>query len=121
MVAWLFSREHLTRAELDYAATRLRRGDRPDPSRALQEAAREAMGAQPAPLTHAAREPLSPTALLAVTAANIALTPLAGIAVWVGLREDRPRAARQALVATLPVFGLLCVAWMAVRLFRPWA
>ncbi len=119
LVAWLFSREHLSDEELQHAAVRVRRGDRPDPSRALQEHAREAMGAQPLPLTDEARRPLTPASLLALSAANLLLTPLAGIAVWVGLRDGRPRAARQALLFTLPVLCLLSVAWVLVGLLRP--
>lgn len=119
MTAWLFSDAYLSAEELQYAAARVRRGDRPDPSRALQEQAREAMGAQPLPLTGDALRPLPSSTLLALTAGNLLLTPLTGIAVWAGLREDRPRAARQALYTTLPVLVLLSLAWVAARVIGP--
>lgn len=119
-VAWLFSREHLSEAELEHAAARVRQGDRPEPSRALQDQARAAMGATRLPLSDAGQRPLTPRTLVALSAANLLLTPLAGIAVWVGLRDGRPRAARQALLVTLPVLSVLAVAWVLVGLFRPW-
>lgn len=119
-VAWLFSLEHLSFDELQHAAARVRRGERPEPSSSLQEQARQAMGAQQLPLTDEGRRPLSPGTLVAISAANLLLTPLAGFAVWAGLRDGRPRAARQALLVTLPVACLLAVAWVLVGLFRPW-
>lgn len=100
-VAWLFSEHHLDPEELGEAARRLRAGDRPDPPRALLETARVRMGA--APLTSDARRPLDTRQILLLSAVNVLLTPLAGLAVWWGLQPERPLAARQALRITLPV------------------
>lgn len=109
-VAWLFSAHHLDTDELLEAARRVRSGDRPEPSKALREEARVGMGA--APLTDAAKEPLRPSTLLLIGLGNLLLTPLAGYAVWFGLREERPRAARQALTLTLPISAALGLAWV---------
>ena len=109
-VAWLFSAHHLSADELLEAAQRVRAGDRPEPSRALREAARVGMGA--APLTDAAKEPLGAGSLLLLGLGSLLLTPLAGYAVWFGLREERPRAARQALTVTLPISAALGMAWV---------
>ncbi len=108
-IAWLFSAHHLTGEELDHAAARVKAGERPEPGRALRDDARRAMGA--APLTDAAKAPLGAGWLLVLGLANLLLTPMAGLAVWFGLREERPRAARQALVVTLPISAALAVAW----------
>lgn len=109
-VAWLFSGHHLDADELIEAAQRVRAGDRPEPSKALREQARVGMGA--APLTDAAKEPLGTGSLLLLGLGNLLLTPLAGYAVWFGLREERPRAARQALTVTLPISAALGIAWV---------
>ncbi|MEC8422892.1 MAG: hypothetical protein VX000_03880 [Myxococcota bacterium] len=111
-VAWLFSGHHLDSDELADAAQRVRAGDRPDTSRELRAQARSAMGA--APLTDAARTPFGAGWLLLLGIANLMLTPLVGYAVWFGLREERPRAARQALALTLPISAVLGVAWVVL-------
>lgn len=113
-VAWLFSEHHLSSDELAFAAVRVRKGDRPDPASTLKEVAREAMGALPAPLPVGAREPLGAQAILGLTAANLLFTPLTGVAVWLGLRDQRPAAARQALLFTMPVALGVGVLWAAV-------
>lgn len=115
-VAWLFSEDYLSSDELVYAAERVRRGDRPDPSTALKARAREGMGAKPVPLSEAARAPLKGAEIAWLTGANLLLTPLAGVAVWAGLRDERPAAARQALVCTLPAAMGMGALWAAVML-----
>jgi hypothetical protein len=111
-VAWLFSEHHLVPDELAEAARRLRSGDRPDPPRALLETARIRMGA--APLTSDARRPLDTRQILLLSAVNVALTPLAGLAVWWGLAPERPLAARQALRITLPVLVGAGILWVVL-------
>ena len=111
-LAWLFSEHHLEPDELEEAADRIRAGERPDPSRALQAQARAGMGA--APLTETRGVPLPPGSLLLLGIGNLLLTPLAGYAVWFGLREERPVAARQALAVTIPVSAALALAWVTL-------
>jgi len=113
-VAWLFSEHHLDAEELAEAAQRIREGERPDPPRSLLEQARIEMGA--APLSDIARAPLHGEQIVLLTAANLLLTPLAGLALWWGLRADRPVAARQALRLTLPVGIGLAVVWAGLLL-----
>jgi len=109
-IAWLFSTHHLTEADLETARTRVLNGVRPDPSKALKDAARLQMGA--APLDEEARRPFPPSTLALLALADLLLTPLAGYAVWLGLRTKRPRAARQALFVTLPISLVMLVLWV---------
>jgi hypothetical protein len=113
-VAWLFSEHHLSGPELVAAAERVRAGERPEPSRALREQARLAMGA--APTLERAAQPLSLSHKLLIFFANLLLTTLAGYAVWFGLRESRPRAAREALLLTVPLSALFSLLWTLEQL-----
>lgn len=113
-VAWLLSAHHLDPDELDEVARRIRSGDVPDPPRALRNDARRAMGAVGAPPRD--DRPLAPAELIALSLAALLLTPLLGLAMWLGFRERRPRAARQCLVVTVPVTVVLVVAWVADHL-----
>ena len=113
-VAWLFSRAWLNEEELSLAAERIQGGQRPDVSRALQEQARIQMGAMPR--SSAASSPLGIWQLLGLSAANLLLTPLAGFAVWYGMRAERPLAARQAARVTVPVAVGLAVLWSTIFL-----
>lgn len=108
-VAWLFSEHHLEPEELEEAARRIHSGERPDPPRSLLEQARVRMGA--APLTDDARRPLGTAQLIGLAVGNVLLTPLLGMALWWGMREERPIAAAQALRTTLPVILGLAVVW----------
>jgi len=47
-----------------------------------------------------------------VVVGSLLLTPLVGIAVWFGWREDRPKAAAQALWTSLAIGGLVALAWV---------
>lgn len=111
-VAWLFSRHHLDPAELGQAADRVRAGERPDPSRNLRDEARAAMGAPP--VTPETNVPMTNGQLLLLSAGNLLLTPMAGYAVWFGLRETRPAASRQALRITVPVTVALALLWLGM-------
>lgn len=111
-IAWLFSAHHLTDAELDETTARILAGEQPDPSKALSDGARVAMGA--APLTDDARRPLRTGTLILIGLGNLLLTPLLGFAFWFGLIEERPRAARQALTITLPMSLALALVWLVV-------
>lgn len=113
-VAWLLSGHHLDVEELDEVARRIRAGDVPDPPRALRDDARRAMGAVGAPPEDDRR--LAPIALVGLGLASVLLTPFLGLAVWLGLRQARPQAARQVIVVTALVTVLLAMAWMADQL-----
>lgn len=110
-VAWLFSRGHLDADELVVAAARVRDGARPDPSRAQRAAARRAMGA---PAVAEGGAPLRPVEWAWVGGGSVLLTPLVGLAAFVGWRDARPRAARQAvgLAAGGAVLGGLLWVWL---------
>ena len=110
-IAWLFSGHHLEAGDLIEAAERIRAGERPDPPSALRQGARAAMGASP--LLDPLAKGLSRRDLVGVGLGSLLFTPLVGIAVWFGLREDRPRAAAQALWMALGIGGLVALAWVA--------
>lgn len=112
-VAWLFSEHHLEAAELREAERRLRSGEVPAPPRALRVQAQRAMGALDAPPE--ADRPLAPGLVVLLVLTQILLTPLVGLAVWLGLREDRPRAARVAMGTTIPITAVLAVLWCIDR------
>lgn len=112
-VAWLFSAHHLQPDELAEAQSRVRRGDVPEPSRALRAAAQRAMGALDAPPE--VDRPLEPMQVVLLVVAEVVFTPLIGLAVWLGLRESRPRAARLAWRLTVPITALFAALWLVDR------
>lgn len=116
LLAWLFSDAHLSEDELAEAAARVSAGEHPDPGRARLNEARRALGAE----LPAARRgpPLRPGERAALLGANLLLTPLAGFAVWFGLRADRPAAARDALLLTIPVTVFTALVWAGVVAWR---
>lgn len=117
-VAWLFSDAYLSHEELKSAALRVRGGERPDPSVALQDLARNAMGATPRTLR--SQTPLPTRTLLGIASANLVFSPMAGFAVWFGYRSVRPVAAAQALRITVPIAIALAALWVGMvglRLF----
>ena len=114
--AWLFSLNNLDESELAAAALRIQQGDRPDPGSALQAAARKQMGA--APMPDSAQSPMPTRHLVGIAAANLLLTPLAGFAFWIGLRQERPVAAAQALRITLPIAFALGALWVGMVAMR---
>lgn len=108
-IAWLFSDAWLNEEERAEATQRVLAGERPDPSRALLKEARRALGGD----AHGAQgAPLSRGQIALLLAANVLLTPMAGLAVWLGTRAERPRAARQAIWMTAPVAALGALAWL---------
>jgi len=112
-VAWLFSAHHLDAEELDEAERRVRAGDIPDPSRALRARAKRAMGALDAPPVE--DRPLEPAMVALLVLGEVLFTPLLGLAVWLGLRESRPRAARLAWRLTWPITGVFALLWCVDR------
>ena len=113
-VAWLFSSHHLDEAELVEAERRIRGGDVPEPSKALRAMAQRAMGALDAPPLE--DRPLESFEVVLLVLTEIVLTPMVGLALWLGLRETRPRAARLVARITVPITAILIVLWMADRL-----
>jgi hypothetical protein len=110
-VAWLFSAHWLAPEELEQAAARVRRGDRPDPPRALLAQARAAVVSEPLP-SIAQDLPLSAVWLGGLALGSLLVGPLLALSAWFGLREERPRAAKQSLVVaglSLAVEGLLAL------------
>jgi hypothetical protein len=101
-VAWLFSDAHLDPEELREAGLRIQAGGRPDPSRALLRVAERALG-QASPAEQEAGPRLSAREATLLLMGDLVLTPFIGLAVWFGLRERRPRAARDALLLTVPI------------------
>ncbi len=64
--------------------------------------------------------PLERREVVAIALANLLLTPLAGLALWWGLKPVRPSAARQIMRVTVPIATLLGLVWSALvfdRLF----
>jgi hypothetical protein len=114
--AWLFSLHHLSEADLQAAAERVRDGERPDPGQGLQAGAKKQMGATP--LADGAQGPMPTAHLIGIAAANLLLTPLAGFAFWIGLRDERPVAAAQALRITLPIAFALGALWAGMVAMR---
>lgn len=112
-VAWLFSSHHLNEPELQEAERRIRAGDVPDPSKALRGMAQRAMGAIDAPAPE--DRSLQPHEVLLLVVTEVVLTPLVGLALWHGLRERRPRAARLVARITVPITAVLFVIWLADR------
>ena len=108
--AWLFSLEYLSTEELTEASRRIRTGQFANPPNSLKYTAKEAMGAlQFEPNTDI---PLRNSEIWALFFANIFLTPLTGLAVWHGLRTERPRASMQAAKLTVPTAVASCLMWM---------
>ena len=116
-VAWLFSAHHLSAGERLEAARRIRGGQRPEPSRQLRAVANAALRGIPAAKLQSDR--LRPLQSMGLTVANVTLTPLIGISLWFGLRPNRPAAARQALVLTLPVALALLLLWIGLLHYGP--
>ncbi len=114
-LAWLLSERWLGEAELLETARRISAGQRPDPDPRLLAKARaaldEARVGQGPGLGNGGRA--------AVLLGDVLLTPLIGYALWFGLRQERPVAAREALLLTLPVTLALGLAWLGVVLLSP--
>ena len=106
--AWLFSSAHLTPDELHLAGSRIRNGELPEPSAALKALAVPHIR----PRTDA--RPLTRREQAAIAALNVVLTPLAGLAIWWGLSEERPTAARQALRISVPVAVAMGALWTSL-------
>ena len=106
--AWLFSSAHLSPDELRLASDRIRNGELPDPSTALKALAFPHIRPRADARTLTRREQA------AIAALNVVLTPLAGLAIWWGLSEERPAAARQALRISVPVAVAMGALWTSL-------
>lgn len=97
LIAWLLSEHNLTAEQLDVTARRVRAGEAVRPSDRMIERARVALGA------HLSSDPgLSVRERVALLGTSLLLTPLVGLVLWSWWREDRPKAALQALGLSLP-------------------
>ena len=117
-LAWLFSKEHLTDAELQEAQERIRAGETPDPSEKLLTMAREKIRKRTR--EKAIDIAMTPTSLAGIAGLAIIFTPLSGFAFWWGFRHERPTAAAQILKITWPICILFLILWLTVigsRLF----
>ena len=115
-IAWLFSSAYLSPDELNEASARIIDGEVPDPASSLLHRARRQISA----LKARDDAPLSTATLVAIGAGSLLLTPLAGFAVWWGLRGHRPRAAAGAMRVTAPIAVALAACWLGMvglRLF----
>ena len=112
LVAWLLSDANLSEAELDGVAERVRKGESVHPSRRMLRRARRALGAD-----FSTDPGLSVGQRLALLATSLLITPLVGWVLAIWWREQKPRAALQALALSLPAsvlfFGLGLWLWLA--------
>lgn len=111
LVAWLLSSENLDEQGLEQSAARIRAGQSIRPSKRMLERARRALG------VHFTSDPgLAPKQVLGLLATNVLVTPLVGWVLAAWWRDERPRAAIQALAVSLPVSVLftVLVLWFAV-------
>lgn len=97
LVAWLLSSAHLDEAGLERASERIRAGESIRPSARMLDKARRALRA------HLSTDPgLGARGVLGLFAANVVVTPLIGWTLALWWREERPRAALQAVAVSLP-------------------
>jgi len=110
----LFSSAHLSPDELQQSSHRIRAGEAPDPSAQLLAQARHEVHQQ-RPVDP---RPLSTKALLGIGIGSLLLTPLTGLAMWWGLRQNRPIAAAQALRITTPIAAAIGALWIGIIVLR---
>ena len=117
-LSYLLSSHHLDEDELDDAAARVRAGDRPTPTGELMDVATAVLTAsQPAGEDALPHDPgMEPDEKIFVLASSVLLTPLMALAAWYGWREQRPRAAKEALHVFWPVGVLSLALWVGVLL-----
>ena len=112
LVAWLLSSNNLSEADLETAASRVQSGESIRPSARQLKQARIALGRD-----FSSDPGLTTRQRLALLATSLLLTPLVGWTLWLWWRQQRPRAALQALGLSLPAsvlfFGL--VVWLRVQ------
>ena len=105
LVAWLLSTHHRDADQLDAIAGRIRAGEVVKPSRRMLDQARRALGR-----SWATDQGMTRGQRTALIATSLFLTPLVGWVLAGWWREQRPRAALQALALSLPAsvlfFGL---------------
>jgi hypothetical protein len=101
LVAWLLSAHNLDEAGLAQASARIRAGQPIRPGERQLDRARRALGAS------LASDPgLALGARLGLLAVSVLATPLVGLTLAWSWREERPRAALQALALSLPFSAL---------------
>lgn len=111
LVAWLLSTNNLDEERLEAAASRIAGGEPLRPSSKQLERARRALGRD-----YGTDPGMTVGQRLALLATSIVLTPLVGWAAWLWWRQDRPRAAVQALALSLPLTVIYTVLWPALYL-----
>lgn len=118
-LSYLLSSHHLDDDELDGAAARVRAGERPTPPGDLMDVARAVLTAsRPGGVDELPHDPgMEPDEKLFVLVTSLLLTPLMALAAWYGWREQRPRAAKEALNVFWPVGALSLALWLGV-MFR---
>ncbi len=114
LVAWLLSEEHLSTEELAQTGERIQEGVVPQPTKEMLDRARQALGVHPED-----DEGLSVPQRLGLMALALLITPAVGVVLWFSWRSVRPRAALQALWASLPT-GLFAWAFIGWWAFTGW-
>ncbi len=110
LIAWLLSENNLDEAAFAKVQIRIQEGEAIRPSGKMLDKARRALGSHFATDTG-----LTSRERLGLLAVDLLLTPLIGWVLFAWWRNERPRAALQALRITLPVTVLFTVLVIYLR------